>query len=125
MVDPSIDENAMIWPWVSRARFDDAAEQVRARLSDAMGQVEHLRAEVDRLTDALVRIGRSEAGLSEEPRQPRPAPEPMPDELVKYIAAFGNRTVRREMTAVAWRRHVRGTPWATIVAEVMAEEQTE
>jgi len=42
----------MNWPWTSRARLEDALEQVA-----------HLRAEVNRLTDSLTRINRREVGL--------------------------------------------------------------
>jgi hypothetical protein len=109
----------MKWPWVSRLAFDTVVSEatyLREQLSQAA--LAHAALEKN-----LVRISRSEAGLTEEPRQPREPIGPMPDELVKYIAGFDRRETRREMTSEAWRRRGRGIPWETIKAEVMAEEQ--
>ena len=100
------------WPWTSRARLDDALEQVA-----------HLRAECAKLTEAMTRIGRREVGLPETPRQPRPAPEPIPEELERYIRGFENRSVRANMRQEALLRRVQGTPWAEITRDAMKVEE--
>ena len=102
----------MKWPWVSSAR-----------LADALEQVAHLRREVDRLTDALTRISRREAGMSEVPRDARPPMEPMPPELRHYIDGAATASSRREMMGTAYRQNAAGKPWAQIVAETMTEEE--
>jgi len=104
----------MRWPWVGRGRLDDALEQVA-----------FLRAENARLSEALTRIGRHEAGMTEEPRAPRPVVEPMPESLKEHIAKWGSRDLRKQQTTEAYRRHVRGVPWTTIEADILAEEESQ
>jgi len=99
------------WPWTSRARLDDAVEQIA-----------HLRAEVNRLTDALTRINRREVGLPEVPRQPRPDIGEMPSELAKFIAGFENRSVRANMRQEAYLRRRQGAEWAEITRDAMKVE---
>lgn len=96
------------WPWTARGRLDDALEQVA-----------HLRAQVDRLTDALTRIGRREVGLPEEPRQARAEMKPMPPELKSYIEGHANKGIRGMMMREAFRRHGKGETWEAIVADVI------
>lgn len=102
----------MRWPWIARARLDDA-----------IGQIVHLRAEVDKLTDNLVRISRREAGLSETPRDPRPALKPMPPDLADYIRGFASSSVQKTMRDTAYRQHAAGKTWGEIVANTMIEEK--
>jgi len=104
----------MTWPWTS----------VR-RLTDALEQVAWLRAENARLVEQLTRIGRHQAGLSELPRVPRPALEPMPRDLLKHFNSFDSASIRKAQRDVALRRHAAGEPWATIMADAMPPEETD
>jgi len=104
----------MRFPLVSRLAFDVVA-----------AERDHLRAENARLSEALTRIGRHEAGMTEEPRAPRPVVEPMPESLKEHIAKWGSRDLRKQQTTEAYRRHVRGVPWTTIEADILAEEESQ
>jgi hypothetical protein len=87
-----------------------------------MGQIAHLRAEVDKLTESLVRISRREVGLPEVPREARLPLEPMPRDLAEYIRGFASTSVQKQMRDVAYREHAQGVPWATIIAKTVTEE---
>ena len=102
----------MRWPWTSCSRLDDALDQVA-----------HLRTEVTRLSDALTRISRREVGLPEVPREPRPALQPMPQELREYISGFASASVQKAMRDTAYRQHAAGKPWADIIGSAMTEEE--
>ena len=101
----------MNWPWTSRARLDDALEQIA-----------HLRAQVVTLTDALTRINRREVGLPEVPRPPKAAPEPIPDELERYIRGFDDPSARHRLRREALIRRTQGTPWDQITRDAMRPE---
>ena len=102
------------WPWTSRARLEDALEQVA-----------HLRAECAKLTEALTRIGRREVGLPEVPRGARVEIGEPPAKLARYIAGFENRSIRTAMWSEARQRRRQGTSWEEIESDVMegASEQ--
>lgn len=103
----------MKWPWTSVARVEDAQREVA-----------FLRAENVKLTDALLRVGRREAGLPEVPREPRPiAPvEEMPRPLREYILRFANTSVQRSLREQAIKRHNAGASWEEITKLVMKED---
>lgn len=101
----------MRWPWTSVARLDDA-----------QAQVAYLKSEVAKLSEALTRISRREAGLPETPREAKPPMDPMPDELRHYIEGFAGMSVRKQMRDVAFRRRAQGTPWKVILSDTMTEE---
>lgn len=120
----------MRWPWTSVARLDDAMRAMSALRAeheasrDALraayaDEIAHLRSQVDRLTDHLTRIQRREAGMTETPRAPRPALEPMPRELHEYIAGIANGSLQKEIRDRCYRRHAKGEPWASIVQEIV------
>ena len=96
------------WPWTSRARLDDALEQVA-----------FLRAENAQLTDTVTRMVRLEHGTTEMPRPPRAAPEQMPRELFEHIKGYGNRSIQKAMLEQAYRRRAAGESWDVIQADAM------
>jgi hypothetical protein len=109
----------MNWPWTSRARLDNA-----------LGQVDYLREQLSRasleyaaVVAQLTRIGRREAGMPEVPREARPAMEPMPSDLRQYISGYANANVRREMMSAAYRQHAAGKPWSEIASKAMTPRE--
>lgn len=102
----------MRWPLVSRLAFDVV-----------VSERDHLRTENARLSESLVRIGRHEAGMAEQPRPARPPIEPMPDTLKDYIAKWGSHDLRKSQTTEAYKRHIRGVPWTTIEADLRDQEK--
>jgi chromosome segregation ATPase len=126
----------MRWPWTSLARLEserwhheqrisELRAQMLARIEDADDEITWLREKNEHLTEQLVRIQRHQAGLHEVPKQPRPALEPMPVELREYVAGFANRSIQKAMRDAAYRRHSQGEPWASIMADAMADDQPE
>lgn len=105
-------EFAMTWPLVSRRAYDE----VRA-------ERDYLRERNEALQDAILRLERRAVGLPETPRQPKPAPEPMPKVLWDYIAGFENPVSRRQMREVAHRRYLAGEPWDRIVEDTLPPEE--
>ena len=99
-------------PFVSRLAFDAVASER-----------DHLRAEVNRLTDALTRIGRREVGLSEVPRGPRPEIGTMSDGLRQKIAGAGDRSIRHMMTREALLRRQRGESWEEIERDALKPQK--
>ncbi len=96
------------WPWTSMARLDDAKETI-----------ERLRAEVDKLTDALIRQQRFERGMTEAPRQPRKELLPMPEKLKEYLDGIGSASIQREIMSRAYKRHGRGEGWDGIMKDLI------
>jgi hypothetical protein len=96
------------WPWVGRLAFDLSRREV-----------EYLRGQNQVLQDALIRLQRKQSGLSELPREARPAVEPMPDELKAYIEGFAGKGIRKQMRDTAFRRHAGGESWNSIVRDVL------
>lgn len=109
----------MSWPWVSRGRLEDAQERIRELRED----LEREREQVKELQESIVRIGRRQAGMSEEPREPRPRLEPMPREIHEYIDGFANPSIRKQMRDQLYRRHGAGTGWGEMMAEIPREEE--
>lgn len=109
----------MSWPWVSRRAYDLLADE-RDR---ALQMCDAIRMSHERLTEHMKRIDRVEHGLSEQPRTPKAVPDPMPDELKKYIDGYDNSSVRAELRREATNRYRGGTPWDVIRREIMQSEQ--
>ena len=86
-----------------------------ARLDDAKEQIASLRAENEKLTDALVRLQRFERGMTETPRKPRKELLPMPEELKEYLSGIGSASIQREITSRAYKRHGGGEDWESIM----------
>ena len=102
------------WPWTSVARLYDAKEEI-----------ERLRAQNDKLTDALVRLKRFESGMAETPRPPKREVLPMPPELKEHFKAIKNSSIRKELRDRAYKRHGRGEPWEKIVPDYLKPPEPE
>ena len=102
----------MNWPWVARMAYDAVASER-----------DHLRVDNAKLTDALTRISRKEAGMSETPRELRAPMEPMPRELVEHIRGYAGSNIQKAMRDQAYRRYAAGAKWSDIMADVIAEEE--
>lgn len=102
----------MKWPWIARSAYDVVVDER-----------DRLRAQNDRLTDHLTRVQRREAGMTETPRAPRPALEPMPRDLHDHIRGFASKALQRTQLEEAYRRHGRGEPWDSIKADIMEPAQ--
>lgn len=103
----------MRWPWVSRSALDAVTSER-----------DHLRHQVDALTDSVVRLQRSDRGLPEVPRQPKRNIEPMPDALAKKIKQWANPSLQKMHRDEAIRRHVRdGIPWPQVEADYDREQE--
>jgi hypothetical protein len=93
----------MTWlPWVSRGRYDDMREQ-RDRLIMANGK----------LMDHVMRIDRTEHGLTEKPVEKRTLKR-IPESVTNLIAGFSNTTIQSSMTMEAKKQHAAGKPWPEI-----------
>ena len=139
----------MRWPWVFRRRFETLHDQLvtretelayaereneglgkkkrelSARVEDLRSQLDErdrLREQNDRLLEHLARMDRVEHGVSEQPRPAKPALEPMPDDLKRYIDGYANSSQRGELRKQANKRYRDGTPWSVIRREVMQSE---
>lgn len=103
----------MNWPWVSRRAYDVVIDER-----------DRLREQNDALLDHIRRVDRIEHGVPELPRQPRPAFEPMPQELLHYINSYGDERFQKMQRDEAYKRHHKlGQPWSRIMAEVMGEDE--
>jgi len=102
----------MKWPWIARSAYDVVLDER-----------DRLRAQNDRLTDHLTRVQRREAGMTETPRAPRPALEPMPRELHDYIKGIAGGSLQKEIRDRCYRRHAKGEPWQSIVQEITQPEE--
>lgn len=111
----------LTWPWVSRARLDDAQD----RLSDAQEQVEWLRAEIVVRRDGEHRLDRVNAGMTEVAKAPREKVGPMPMDLVKHIKGFSSPALQREARRHAYRRRLKGESWNDILKDVTTPQPTE
>jgi hypothetical protein len=96
------------WPWVSRAAFDVVVDER-----------DRLRGQVEKLQEHVIRMDRVEHGTSEVPREPRPAMEPMPKELLEYCNSYGDARIRKTMRDAAFKQHRQGVPWSQIKLEIM------
>lgn len=105
----------MKWPWVSR-RALDVLERERERL---LADLERAHAELERLTDAIVRISRREHGMTEVPREPRAPLDAMPRELREHIESWGSRETREGLRTEAWRRRRDGQQWEEIAGDML------
>jgi len=101
------------WPWVSRLAFDAVVDER-----------DRLREKNDQLIEHITRIARTEHGLTEVPRPPRPSHEPMPDKVKAYIDQWEGDRFRQELSRSAYRMHIKeGRSWAEI--EQQLREDTE
>ena len=111
----------MRMPFVSRRAFD----LVCADRDRALTMVGEERARLAQLQDQVVRIARREMGMSEEPRQPRPKEEPMPQDLVRYFRGLHPPSLGKAQRDEARKRHRDGLPWDEIRALVFDEDEPE
>ena len=98
----------MRWPWVSRRAYDAVVDQKDALLNQN-----------SKLIDHLSRKSRFEAGMSETPRPPSKAREPMPEVLRENIAGGADSSMRRMRRTELERRYSRGESWAAIIDDVL------
>lgn len=100
----------MRWPWVGRGRWLDAVERA-----------ERAEARCDRLEDALVRLARKQNGLSEAPVPKNRSREPLPPDLLAYVAGFAGGPARE--SAEREVRRALGNGWTPeqILAQLDAE----
>ena len=104
----------MNWPLVSRRAYDLLAHQMQ-----------RLEAQNDKLIEDLTRQSRFEKGMAETPRPERKQLEPMPRDLHDWIRGWANPATQKMQRAQAYRRHGRGEDWATIMDEMMQEDEAE
>ena len=72
-----------------------------------------------------MRISRHDAGLTEEPRAPRPAPKPMPPALLEYLNRYGSPSVRKTARDAAFKRYQAGESWESIQRDLAPPEPVE
>ena len=100
--------------WVSRLAYD-TLESERDRLVEQNKE----------LIESLTRVKRFEAGMTETPRAPRKALEPMPEALNADIMAGSDGGIRRMRRSTYMKRNVRGESWDSIMADVLPNERDE
>jgi hypothetical protein len=84
---------------------------------------DRLRAQNDNLLEHLKRMDRVEHGVSELPVERKAPLEPMPQMLRDYIQSFASPSIQKEMRDQSFKRHARGEPWASILADVLPAEE--
>jgi len=104
----------MKWPWVSREM-----------LETVIAERDWLRAQNTELLNHVKRIDRARQGLSEVPREPKPAIIQMPQELHAYFDGFSNKALARQSRNEAYRRHAAGLSWDTIMKEAFTPNENE
>ncbi len=111
----------MRWPWVSRLAYDDLKERC-VRLEQL---VEQKDARIGEVTSELVRLVRHQSGMSETPKPPRPAADPMPASVEALIRSGSNPSIQRMVRGDAYRANARGISWAEIEAKLSQRQSAD
>ena len=109
-------------------RLHGEAEKLVSRLAyeTVVGERDQLREQVGEMVQHIVRMDRVEHGKAENPREPRPPIEDMPQKLREHIKGFASTSIQKTMFDEASRRHAKqGVPWSRIIEETIAEEDSE
>ena len=98
----------MMWPWVSRAWLDSV-----------VAERDFLRSQLAAALDHNRRLDRAEAGLTEAPKEQKPA-DPVPSKIRKLAEAFGSSMTQQDQLARARRAHAEGMPWEEVEQTMLA-----
>ena len=85
-----------------------------ARRDIATAEVDFLREQVRILTEHTVRMERVEAGLRENAPPPKPAAEPMPDEVAGIVGMYESGPVRDALMREIGTARKQGVSWDVI-----------
>lgn len=94
------------FPLVSRLAYDEAC---RAR--------DRAESQVDTLLDHVRRVERVERGMTEMPRQQKPA-EVMPDDMIAYVQGWGSPETQSSVEDGLWKLYRRLRDWDKVRAAI-------
>ena len=103
---------------MSRRAYDLSREQVGFYREQAEAAV----ARADRYMEALIRLKRLEAGVSEIPRTERVKMDRPPKEFEEYVSGFANEHMRRLLREKGIDRVKAGETWESVMADIRSEE---